>query len=70
VERAEPGCTEPLDVLLPRLRTEGVRPVASNGVLGDPRGASGAEGEELLTAMTARLVAAVGSRWPEFGDVR
>jgi mycofactocin precursor peptide peptidase len=68
VERAEPGCTEPLDVLLPRLRTEGVRPVASNGVLGDPRGASGAEGEELLIAMAARLVAAVGSRWPEPGD--
>ena len=33
-------------------------------VLGDPRGASAAEGEELLTAMTARLVAAVGRRWP------
>jgi creatinine amidohydrolase len=67
LERAEAGCTEPLDVLLPRLRTEGVRPVASNGVLGDPRGASGAEGETLLAAMAARLVAAVGARWPRAG---
>jgi mycofactocin precursor peptide peptidase len=65
VERAEAGCTEPLDVLLPRLRAEGVKPVSSNGVLGDPRGASVAEGEMLLAAMAAQLVAAVGARWPE-----
>src|ERR1700722_17238333 len=35
---AEPGNTEPIATLLPRLRSEGVRPVTSNGVLGDPTG--------------------------------
>jgi creatinine amidohydrolase len=64
VERAEAGCTEPLEALLPRLRAEGVKPVSSNGVLGDPGGASAAEGEVLVAAMTAQLVAAVGARWP------
>ena len=38
LELAEAGCTEPLDVLMPRLRAEGVRPISSNGVLGDPTG--------------------------------
>ena len=44
LELAEPGCTEPLESLLPRLRAEGVRPVSANGVLGDPTGASADEG--------------------------
>ena len=44
----------PSRTLLPRLRAEGVRPVSSNGVLGDPRGASAAEGETLLAAMADR----------------
>ncbi len=65
--RAEAGCTEPLEALLPRLRAEGVKPVSSNGVLGDPGGASAAEGEILVATMTAQLVAAVGARWPEPG---
>ena len=51
LELAEPGCTEPLDALLPRLRAEGVRPVSSNGVLGDPEGASADEGHRLLRAL-------------------
>ena len=38
LERAEPGCTEPLPTLMPRLRQEGLRPVSPNGVLGDPTG--------------------------------
>ena len=45
MELAEAGCTEPLEAILPRLRAEGVRPISSNGVLGDPQGASAAEGE-------------------------
>ncbi|TKJ22890.1 mycofactocin biosynthesis peptidyl-dipeptidase MftE [Blastococcus sp. CCUG 61487] len=53
------GETAPLARLLPRLRAEGVRGVSPTGVLGDPSGASAAEGAELLGAMTARLVAAV-----------
>ena len=45
---AERGCTEPLQAILPRLRAEGVRPVSSNGVLGNPEGANAAEGRALL----------------------
>jgi creatinine amidohydrolase len=63
-DRAEAGCTEPLEVILPRLRAEGVRPISSNGVLGDPTGASATEGRALLEAMTAELVSAVVAQWP------
>ncbi|MGH9018442.1 MAG: creatininase family protein, partial [Acidimicrobiales bacterium] len=61
-DRAEAGCTEPLAAILPRLRAEGVRPVSSNGVLGDPAGASAEEGRALLDEMTAALADAV-ERW-------
>jgi mycofactocin precursor peptide peptidase len=61
---AEAGCTESLDLLLPRLRSVGVRPVSSNGVLGDPAGASAEEGRLLLGALVEDLVAAVSSHWP------
>jgi creatinine amidohydrolase len=63
LELAEPGCTEPIDRLLPRLRAEGVRPVSSNGVLGDPTGASAAEGRALLNDLVADLTASVTRRW-------
>lgn len=56
------GETAPLAELLPRLRAGGVRAVSPTGVLGDPAGASAAEGAALLEAMTGRLVAAV-RRW-------
>ena len=62
-ELAEAGCTEPIDALLPRLRAEGVRPVSSNGVLGDPTGASAEEGRALLDALVADLTASVTQRW-------
>ncbi len=65
LEAAEPGCTEPLASLLPRLRTEGVRLVSSNGVLGDPTGATLEEGRTLLDALVADLRAAAAARWPE-----
>ena len=45
--------------LLPALRAGGVRSVSPNGVLGDPTGASAAEGSALLDAATADLVAFV-----------
>ncbi|VXC57248.1 mycofactocin biosynthesis peptidyl-dipeptidase MftE [Nocardioides sp. AX2bis] len=48
---AEPGCTTPVRDLLPALRAGGVAAVSPNGVLGDPTGASAAEGERLLAAM-------------------
>jgi creatinine amidohydrolase len=67
-ELAVAGPTEPLEVLLPRLRAEGVRPVSSNGVLGDPQGASAAEGESMLAAMTTELADALEARWPRPGS--
>ncbi|HEX3332991.1 MAG TPA: mycofactocin biosynthesis peptidyl-dipeptidase MftE [Acidimicrobiales bacterium] len=64
VELAAPGCTEPIERLLPRLRVEGVRPVSSSGVLGDPTGASAEEGRALLEHLVAGLATAVTARWP------
>jgi mycofactocin system creatininase family protein len=61
---AEAGCTLPIDELMPRLRSEGVRPISSNGVLGDPTGATAEEGRALLASMTADLVATVTAHWP------
>jgi mycofactocin system creatininase family protein len=55
----EPGNTESLTSLMPRLREAGVRAVAPNGVLGDPTGASAEEGRELLAAARADLRAFV-----------
>jgi mycofactocin system creatininase family protein len=63
MELAEPGRTEPIDRLLPRLRAEGVRPVSSNGVLGDPTEANAEEGRALLDALVADLVASVTKHW-------
>jgi mycofactocin system creatininase family protein len=57
-ERAVAGETRPIGELLPRLRHEGVRSVSPTGVLGDPAGASAAEGAELLAGLVDRLVAA------------
>lgn len=55
------GCTQSLDALLPRLRRAGVRAVSANGVLGDPRGASAAEGRMLLEALVDRFVVFVNA---------
>ena len=55
------GVTTPLEELLPRLRAEGVRAVSPTGVLGDPGGASAAEGAVLLDDLVARLVSAAGA---------
>ncbi len=60
-QRAVRGVTTPLGELLPRLRAEGVRAVSPTGVLGDPAGASAAEGAALLDDLAARLVAAAGA---------
>jgi mycofactocin system creatininase family protein len=55
---AAAGTSAPIAELLPRLRAEGVRAVSPDGVLGDPSGASAAEGCRLLAQLSARLVAA------------
>jgi creatinine amidohydrolase len=52
---AEPGDVRPLDQIMPALREHGVRAVSPNGVLGDPAGASAAEGERLLAVLTSKL---------------
>jgi mycofactocin system creatininase family protein len=55
MERAEAGAVAPLASLMPALREGGVASVTPNGVLGDPSGASAAEGRQLLDTMTAAL---------------
>ncbi|NCY16004.1 MAG: mycofactocin biosynthesis peptidyl-dipeptidase MftE [Actinobacteria bacterium] len=55
LDRLEAGNSEPLASLLPVLRTGGVRAVSANGVLGDPRGASAAEGAELFDRLVAEF---------------
>lgn len=56
LHRATPGCIEPLDEILPALMAGRLREISPNGVLGDPTGASAAEGKNLL-AMMAQHVA-------------
>jgi creatinine amidohydrolase len=67
LDAAQRGDVRPLAQLLPLLQDHGVRAVSANGVLGDPAGASAAEGERLLAYLTASLNAALdglGERRP------
>ncbi|HEY6311674.1 MAG TPA: mycofactocin biosynthesis peptidyl-dipeptidase MftE [Streptosporangiaceae bacterium] len=59
LDAAERGEVRPLDQILPLLRERGVRAVSANGVLGDPAGASAAEGERLLARLADGLNAAL-----------
>jgi mycofactocin precursor peptide peptidase len=59
LDRAEPGNTRPIAELMPVLRASPVRAVSPNGVLGDPAGASAAEGRALLASLTSDLLAAL-----------
>jgi len=59
LDLAAPGDTRPLAQLMPELRASGVRAVSPSGVLGDPTGASAAEGEHILAALTTALAAAI-----------
>ena len=59
MDLAEPGDPRPLLQILPILYARGIRAVSTNGILGDPRGATAEEGRELLTRLTADLVAHV-----------
>ena len=54
---AAPGEVRPLAEIMPALRADGGRKVSPNGVLGDPSGASAAEGERLLARLVAGLSA-------------
>ena len=68
LDRAEAGDPRPIAELLPLLRVSSVRAVSPNGVLGDPAGASAAEGHDLLARLLADLRAAVAQWWPEAGE--
>jgi mycofactocin system creatininase family protein len=61
LDRAEAGDRRPLAELLPLLRERSVRAVSPNGVLGDPAGASAAEGRRLLEDLAGDLAATVAS---------
>ncbi|WES64506.1 mycofactocin biosynthesis peptidyl-dipeptidase MftE [Microbacter sp. GSS18] len=50
----EPGATAPLAELMPAMRAGGVVAVSPNGILGDPTGATAADGERLLRGMCDR----------------
>jgi creatinine amidohydrolase len=51
-----------VDASIEELRERGVRAVSPTGVLGDPSGATGAEGESLISAFVDDLVHAI-ERW-------
>lgn len=53
------GDRRPVSELMPDLRRHGVRALSPNGVLGDPRGASAAEGRRLLASLVAPCAAAL-----------
>ena len=54
------GGTQRAAAILPLLRARGVRAVSANGVLGDPAGASAAEGKTLLARLVSGLNEAIG----------
>jgi creatinine amidohydrolase len=55
-DRAEPGNTQPLREILPAMLAGGVAAVSANGVLGDPAGATAAQGAHLLDQIVARAL--------------
>ena len=59
LDAAAAGDTRPLTEILPDLSARGVREVSPNGVLGDPAGASAAEGQRLLAHLADDLTAAM-----------
>ena len=62
LELAVAGPEGTIEELLPAIRRGGVRPVTETGVLGDPEGASGAEGERFIRQFVDELVVAI-ERW-------
>ena len=59
LDAAAAGDTRPLAEILSDLGAHGVRQVSPNGVLGDPAGASAAEGEQLLSLLVVNLTQTV-----------
>jgi mycofactocin system creatininase family protein len=65
LDRAEAGNTRPIADLLPTLITQGVRAVSENGVLGDPAGATAAEGKRVLETMAEQITRLVNESAPD-----
>jgi creatinine amidohydrolase len=63
IDDGAPGNPAPLTELIGDLRSEGVRAVSPNGVLGDPTGASAEQGQALLAAAIDDLRATLAA-WP------
>lgn len=61
MDLAAAGNTAPMSSLLPELIAKGTRAVSPSGVLGDPTGATAAEGSTVLAAMIAGAVRRFGS---------
>lgn len=59
LDLAEAGERRAVGELMDRLRSEGVRAVSPNGVLGDPRGATAQTGRRLLDELVAGCVASL-----------
>jgi creatinine amidohydrolase len=59
LDAAERGDIRPVSQIMPLLREQGVRAVSGNGVLGDPAGATAAEGEQLLARLADGLNQAI-----------
>jgi creatinine amidohydrolase len=59
MDRAVPGDTRPLAMLMPQLTAHGVRAVSETGVLGDPTAATAARGIALLDDLAAQLIGQV-----------
>jgi len=55
MDEARRGDVRPLNEIMPLLREQGVRAISENGVLGDPAGASAAEGERRLARLAENL---------------
>ena len=59
ISRARKGNTTPIAELMPALRAAAVKAVSPNGVLGDPAGATAAEGEAVFAGLLADLLGRV-----------
>ena len=68
LDKAAPGNTDPVRDIIDDLRERGVRALSPNGVLGDPTGASAAEGADLFSQLPQRALAAFDRVGPATGD--
>lgn len=64
MDRSVAGDTRSLAELMPALQSGGLRAVTASGILGDPTGATAAEGEALIESLCARLIEDVAAWRP------